>query len=275
MLVEQFVNCSNHIFAGIKNALFILLLVPFCGFAQLDDHFSERDKTHKKNVPDTRSTEIGVFGGVSYYNGEVNPASQFNPAITDWAAGILLRRNVSSRWCVRLNGMYGNFKGNDNIGTSPNQLNRGLAFQSKVYEVSGMVEFNFIPYCVANDIIYFTPYLFWGLGGFHFNTVSLSSDGTTGVELATQKTEGVSYSKTSMCMPFGIGLKPKLSNRFLLGIEWGMRKTWTDYIDDVSTVYPTSGKQRGNSQTKDFYSFAGISLTVRLGPKLTSCHFGQ
>ncbi len=79
-----------------------------------------------------------------------------------------------------------------------------------------------------------------------------------------------------------------------------MRKTYTDYLDDVSTTYADKailsengvlavilsdrspgasndnfiGKQRGNSRDTDKYMFAGITLSFRLG-NLTreNCHF--
>lgn len=236
--------------------------------AQESDHFTKKNSIQKKLVPNTPSTEIGVFGGVSYYNGEVNPASQFNPTFMDWAAGAIVRRNINSRWAIRLNGMYGNVKGNQLTNT--NQSINGVTFESKIYELSGMAEFNFFPYCVANDIIYFTPYLFGGLGGFRFNPVSTESANTS---LANTNPEGVAYSNFSIALPFGFGLKAKFSNRFLIGAEWGVRKTWTDYLDDVSTSYLSTNRQRGNSKNKDYYSFAGLTLTVRLGPKITTCHF--
>ena len=71
-----------------------------------------------------------------------------------------------------------------------------------------------------------------------------------------------------------------------VGAEWGMRKTTTDYLDDVSTTYyfdgptaipptinqlasdptltHTTGMQRGNSRNTDWYSFAGVSLTFKI-----------
>ena len=264
-------NCSStlqnrNIFALVKNWLLILILFPTLVIAQESDHFTKKNSLLKKLVPNTRSTEFGLFGGVSYYNGDVNPASQFNPELTNWAIGAVLRRNLSSRWALRLNGMYGNIKGNDLTSSSVAQQQRGISFTSVLYEVSGQAEFNFFPYCVANSEIYFSPYLFIGLGGFRFNTTN-----GTGQEVANLNTENVGYSKTAVMLPFGVGVKAKLSSRFLIGAEWGFRKTWTDYIDDVSTTYALTGRQRGNSKTNDYYTFAGIILTVRLGKKLDGC----
>ena len=93
------------------------------------------------------------------------------------------------------------------------------------------------------------------------------------------------YSLTSFSMPFGIGFKYSISARFGISFEWGMRKTITDYLDDVSTTYYLDGDQidpgntaevmsdptfehkpyqeRGNPKTNDWYNFTGITLTYK------------
>lgn len=260
-------NKNTSIF--VKNWLSLILLIPAVAFAQESDHFEKKSNFLKKIVPNTKSTELGIFTGASYYNGDLNPASQFNPNFTNWALGIVVRRNISSRWSLRLNGIYGTVNGDDALSNTIYQQSRGISFQSKIYELSGQAEFNFFPYCVANDVIYFSPYLFLGIGAFRYNPTATINGG--GQELAALKTEGIAYSKVSAVLPIGFGIKAKFSNRFLFGIEWSQRKTWTDYIDDVSTTYVSSGRQRGNSKVNDYYSFAGITLTIRLGSKLNSC----
>ncbi len=107
------------------------------------------------------------------------------------------------------------------------------------------------------------------------------------------------YKLVQISIPFGVGVKTNLAKNIGLSIEWGMRKTFTDYLDDVSQSYydpkaltaahgPTSallsdksigndpnytntGRQRGNPTTKDWYSFAGIALTIKLGHKVEKC----
>ena len=100
-------------------------------------------------------------------------------------------------------------------------------------------------------------------------------------------------------MPFGGGIKLKLKKRLGLQFEVGVRKTYTDYLDDVSTTYAdqleirkeygkiagqlsdrslekaqggNTGHQRGNSTDKDWYYFAGIQLNYTLSKKyIDSC----
>ena len=58
--------------------------------------------------------------------------------------------------------------------------------------------------------------------------------GTEGQGLADRP---VAYGNTAFAIPFGIGMKFSLGKRFGLGMEWGMRKTYNDYIDDISSTY--------------------------------------
>ena len=106
------------------------------------------------------------------------------------------------------------------------------------------------------------------------------------------------YSRFQLSMPFGFGLKLKVTDRILLHTEWCWHKTFTDYIDDVSGLYPnpddlsnaakefsdrslvgpdgkkaTWGRQRGYAYTKDWYATAVLGISVRLGEKLNSCYF--
>ena len=85
----------------------------------------------------------------------------------------------------------------------------------------------------------------------------------------------------------GIGFKFNLRKRIAISIEYGIRKTFTDYLDDVSGNYlgndvltgfrgplaaeladrstdgATAGFNRGNPTNKDWYSFYGIMLTFK------------
>ena len=81
-------------------------------------------------------------------------------------------------------------------------------------------------------------------------------------------------------------MKFKLNHKWTLGVEYGVRFTFTDYLDDVSTTYyfdatgvsspdetqllsdPTmthdAYMQRGNNGTNDWYSFVGLTVTYKI-----------
>lgn len=200
----------------------------------------------------------------------------------------------------------GNVEAFDSYSNSQWQKERNLNFKSPIKELSAQFEFNFFNYKIGgNENQNFSPYIFLGLAGFNFNPQGQTSDGW--VDLQTLGTEGQGlpggpskkkYALTQMSIPFGVGFKTGFSKGMCVGFEWGMRKTFTDYIDDVSTQYydPTilakdhgqlaavladqskskdpkysnTGKQRGNPTNKDWYSFIGIVLTIKI-PSSTSC----
>ena len=106
------------------------------------------------------------------------------------------------------------------------------------------------------------------------------------------------YSLTQFSIPFGVGLKVNTSKNIGINFEWGLRKTFTDYLDDVSGKYAdpfllgsekgpvavgladkslkpetggNTGRGRGNSYNKDWYSFAGVIITFKLRGNENQC----
>ena len=227
--------------------------------------------------------EVGLSGGDSYYLGDLNPGKHFQ--YPQLAYGMLIRYNFDSRWTVKLSGSRGVVKGNS--ATSTFLPGNKLTFESPITDISGMVEFNFFDYFTGSDRDYFTPYIYAGFGVFWFNPKSdgqvLRSLGTEGQNVGFQGRRP--YSTLSVSIPFGLGVKYSLSKRFCIAAFWEMHKTFTDYIDDVSTTYYLNGPlidpndqtsvlsdpsrdhqpgmQRGNSSNTDWYSFSGLSLTYK------------
>jgi hypothetical protein len=83
-------------------------------------------------------------------------------------------------------------------------------------------------------------FFFAGIGGFYFNPKPIGG----GVSLQQMHTEGQGlpggakpYSRYSVSFPLGFFYKYTIDKKFSIGIEFSLRKTLTDYIDDVSTVY--------------------------------------
>lgn len=237
------------------------------------------------------TNELGIFLGGSYYIGELNPSGHFN-SLTRPAAGIVYRHNFNYRLAVAGSLLFGSVQGVDSRSSSYEQQQRNLSFRSHVYELAGRAEFNFVEYKIGDDKHQFTPFMFLGVAAFNFDPKASISN--QWIALQPLKTEGQSkaYFRTQVSIPFGAGIRVNLAKRIGLLAEWGMRKTFTDYIDDVSTVYadPTTltpiaaaladrsntagdniGHQRGNPRNKDWYSFAGLTLTFQLPTAPKSC----
>lgn len=66
------------------------------------------------------------------------------------------------------------------------------------------------------------------------NGINLRDLGTEGQGYADRPAP---YGNMGFSIPFGLGLKIALGKRFGMGLEWGMRKTFTDYLDDIGSTY--------------------------------------
>ena len=230
-----------------------------------------------------KTMEVGLFGGGSYYLGDLNPGFHF--LMTKPAYGLVARFNLDSRWTVRASAYRGDVAGDDNVTGAV--AGRGLYFDSQITDFSAVIELNFLNYITGSTRNFVAPYIFGGIGVFMFNPMA------DGVPLRDLGTEGQNlgfdgrsrYQTTSLAVPFGFGFKYSLNKRLAFAFEWGLRKTFTDYIDDVSTTYyllgqaispdnqemvmsdPTMSHRpyeaRGNASTRDWYAFFGLTATYK------------
>jgi hypothetical protein len=255
--------------------------------------------------PVKKSAEVGIFLGCSYYIGDISPFGHFNQ-FTKPAGGVVFRYNFNPRLAIRGTALVGAVEGDDSFSNSRAQQQRNLRFKSDIYELSGQLEFNFLDFEIGNDYKPFTPFIFGGLAGFKFSPQGPIGD--TWADLQPLGTEGQGlpdgaskrkYKLSQFSIPLGVGIKISISKNMGLSFEWGMRKTFTDYIDDVSTKYydpgaitaksgnnagyfsdrsigtdpnySNVGRQRGNPTTKDWYNFSGITLTIKFKNKAKRC----
>lgn len=249
-------------------------------------------------------SEAGIYFGGSYYFGDLAPGGHFK--FFKPGGGILYRHTINPRWNFKGNVLYGKIWADDAESSDDYQIERNLNFESTILEVATEFEFNFMPFLAGHMKYPFTPYIFGGLAIFKINPKA-EYNGVM-YELHNMSTEGQgltaypdkkNYSLVQLGIPFGVGLKLNIAENYTLGVEYGLRKTFTDYIDDVSTTYidtedvlaekgpvaaaladrslnPNNenkvGKQRGDSSIMDWYSFIGITFTINLGKKGTICN---
>ncbi len=139
----------------------------------------------------------------------------------------------------------------DKGGRERSRKQRNLKFRSNLQEAYAAVELSPTVFFEQYDGLAhkIRPYLVGGLGIFHFNPQGeyINANGTTQwVDLKPLKLEGQGmsqypdrkpYSLTQMNVLMGGGIKYYLNDKFYVGFEILHRKTFTDYIDDVSTKY--------------------------------------
>lgn len=247
-----------------------------------------------------QKNEIGVTGGVMYYLGDLNPIKQFR--FPSPAVGLLYRHNFDHHFSIRGNLVGGFVWADDALSKNGYQITRNLRFRSLLIEASVQGEINFFQFEPGNrKKNNFTPYLFGGIGMFYFNPTASTSSGTS--YLAPLHTEGQGsipgrkpYLPIAASFPFGIGVKWNPWKGATLMLEWGMRATTTDYLDDVSTRYAdpnivsiggkeaviladqsigvlvnNTDRQRGFAKDRDWYSYLGLYLTFRIKDKDPTC----
>lgn len=244
--------------------------------------------------------EFGILGGTGYYIGDLNN-THFNNIRA--SGGITFRKNFDRRFSFKSSALYTNVYADDANSSDDINKNRNLHFKSDVIELSGQVEFNFLPYETGNALYPFTPFVFTGVSLFNFNPRAEASDGQW-YALQELGTEGQGttafpnrkkYALTQLSIPFGGGFKIGVSDDVNIIIEYGLRKTFTDYLDDVSTTYAglpsefdnvtielsdrsldgpqQAGIARGDETNKDWYSFAGVTLSFRLKGNTKGCDY--
>ena len=279
-----------------KKSIFILFLIIGSAFLRAGEK-PTRVHAHRE------SHDIGLMVGGSYYLGELNPSKHFN--MTQPAIGIFYRYNVNHRLAYRAGYTYGQIMGDDSQSDDDDQINRNLNFKNKLNEIHAAVEFNFWDYRISHNKHFFSPYVFVGLAFLMHKP--MASYGSNYVELQKLCTEGEGtvldpahkkYSLKQITIPFGLGAKLNLARNVGLSFEWGMRKTFTDYLDDVSRQYadPTKlaqlkggiaaslsntalnhdnvnmvGSQRGNPYIKDWYCFFGFQISVQVHGRPKAC----
>lgn len=245
--------------------------------------------------------EIGLLFGASTYQGDIAPSSNrldlndIHPAL-----GIFGRYNVNRFLTARASLSYGKVSATDAQANDEGRRRRNLSFQSKIFEFGLTGEVNILGFEADGLQKRFSPYLFGGIAVFRFDPeanyqgqlVKLQPLGTEG-----QGMEGFSekYKLTQLAVPLGGGVKIAISERLNIGLEAGVRKTFTDYIDDVSGTYvnynqllrgngdlaaalgnrtgeylgtepvdvPT-GAQRGNRNVDDWYFIGGVTVSYNI-----------
>ena len=234
---------------------------------------------------------INVYGGATNYQGDLQAkAYTFDQAHA--AGGLGVSYDLNDRLSVRAALMAGKLSADDKYGR--NSV-RNLNFTSNLTEAQLALQYNIWPL----DEHALTPYVFAGVAMYRFNPYTYDTSNTK-YYLRDLSTEGQGfiegkdyYNLTAFAIPFGGGVKLSLSENINVGLELGLRKLFTDYLDDVSTEYvdrtelianrglkaaelayrgdeikngrpyPAAGTLRA-SDKKDWYYFTALTISFRL-----------
>lgn len=289
----------------------ILLVIGFCNYLPSFSQ-SESSSYYEAGITIGPSNFLGDLGG---NNGRGTTFLKDNNfPMTKFMFGAYLTYGPSEWLGFRLALSRGTLEGDDAIirgkgGLEEARKIRNSNFQSKITEALIMAEIYptvFLEYEPSDILHKLRPYGMIGIGMFHFNPQG--TDPITGnwVNLQPLHTEGQGfpdypdrkeYKLTQMNLPMGFGAKYFLSKSVNISVEILHRKTYTDYIDDVSTSYIdpalfyqympaqqaqlaqrmanksglnggtpyTPGAKRGTASNNDAYYSINFKLGIRLG----------
>jgi hypothetical protein len=234
-----------------------------------------------------QSWEVGASSGGSGYLGDLNQSKPYK--LSNIAFGGLIKRNLDPYWSFKFSLLYGKIAANDANSDNTQFQQRNLSFFSQLAELSLQTEFNLFKYVPSISDKVYTPYLFAGVSYVAFNPKARYNGEV--YELNPYRTEGQAanerYKTEAVAIPFGAGIKYNIAGKWNIIGELGYRTAFTDFLDDVSGVYPNvalftngtaaalsdrsgentgvyigaTGTQRGDFRKRDTYMFAIISLT--------------
>ena len=194
----------------------------------------------------TQRSEVGIGLGTFNYTGDL--VRSYNFAFSQPAGTVFYRANISKVISFRASLTAGKLSASDaSKPIDAFSTQRNASFNIFLMEISGVYEYHFLDWKDDRRRLRFTPYLFGGLALFNIS----------GVPAKTAQ-----YSNVQMAIPFGGGIKYILNPKYYMSLEFGVRKTFFDYLDNISDAdVSQKNYQYGNKFDYDNYFFLGVTLT--------------
>lgn len=199
--------------------------------------------------------DIGLGFGMTGYLGDANNANLWkNPG---WDGEVLFRYILNPRFNFKTNFYVGQLSGNSAQMTDVFPQHQNYKFSTMFYELGETVEFHFFNYGMGETyrrLRRWTPYIVAGL-----SLTAWSVDGTGGAALT---------------IPLGVGFKFKPALRWNLGLEFLMKKTFTDKLDGPALDDPR-GIQSAFMKNTDWYSTLTFTVSYEFSKRCAVCHYDK
>ena len=199
--------------------------------------------------------DAGVSIGASNYLGEIGGKEKTRRGFildmklsqTKSAIGGFVRYKVHPDILVKGNLGWYRISGADKFSTNPGRVGRNLSFRNDIFEASVTGQYIFYDvadlgrtYRYKND---FKAYAFVGAAGAYHNPKALYNGSWEALQPLHTEGEGLvkgapkPYSRVIFAVPAGAGFFFTFNKKYRIGWEFNWRTTFSDYLDDVSTVY--------------------------------------
>lgn len=241
---------------------------------------------------------VDVFAGTSNYQGDMME-KRYSMRNAKMVLGLGGSYVFNGHFRARALISLAKLGANDKYSVEPTLVARNLNFSTSLSELSLTVHYDLLDL----DYFKFTPYLFGGIAVYHFNPYTYDSVyGKVFLKPLSTEGQGLSayperkpYALTQISFPVGAGIRFRVNDDIAIAWEIGLRKTNTDYLDDLSTtyvdqayllsqkgqqavdlayrgdelknnpgVYPQDGTVRGGAVYKDWYYFSGVTATFKV-----------
>jgi Domain of unknown function (DUF6089) len=190
--------------------------------------------------------EFGITVGAAHYFGDINTRAAIDrpkPAI-----GLFFRKQFGNYVGLRIAGHFAQLGYSDVYSKNQYQQTRNLSFNTNIWEIAAMGDFNFFKFLPNDPNYIFTPYITLGIGAFSYDPYAylngkkefLRPLGTEGQTIGYKGRK--QYGTLAVCVPFGAGIKYNVVPNINISFELSHRYTFTDYLDDVSTTYIGAGR---------------------------------
>jgi hypothetical protein len=242
-----------------------------------------------------QGTTFGITSGAISYQGDLQPNS-FSFSQSSFFAGLYVRQPLVHRLSLKAGVSRGRLYAEDKANRDYLKI-RNLSFYTRLTEGFLALDYELLPIAQRH----FTPFGYGGLTYFHYNPytydagqkVYLQPLGTEGQGLSRYPARKM-YKLSQLAVAFGGGMRFLIGDAVLVSLEVSQRKTFTDYLDDVSSsyadedallaargpkavelafrgdelpggsLYPKEGSQRGTPTEMDWYYMAGLSIEIKL-----------
>lgn len=197
--------------------------------------------------------DIGGGVGMTGYLGDANTANLWRHP--SWDVEVLLRYIATPRWGFKTNFYVGGLSGDSANMTNVFPDGKTYKFSTVFYELGEMAEFNFFNYGIGEyyrHLKRFTPYI------------------TAGVGVTAWQVNG--KGGAAFTLPMGVGVKYKPSKRINLGLEFLMKKTFTDRLDGPDLDDP-HGIESSFMKNTDWYSTLTFTISFEFSKRCATCNY--
>jgi hypothetical protein len=204
-------------------------------------------------VSQAQSFEIGPIIGGANYQGDLADGivvlKETRPAY-----GVIMRYSPFKFLSFRMGFLQGGIEGDDANSSDAGIRKRGYKISTNMSELTILTEWQLPSYGTSGQGIFkqsITPFVFAGVG-----FASRDKDPQAPADRYPDPFPEFDSKKSFISIPIGGGVKYNFAPNFSTSLEWGLRATFSDFVDGVSL--------NANPLKNDYYMIGGLSFTYIL-----------